>query len=186
MLRVAGTGSVEAPFAVDLRVDHRAEGGEEGVEARRVPFERAEDEDERFERRDVGVLRLSADPVLARRGGVERVARERAEAGVVAHDRLGLRPGAVDHDQRHGSLRRMLGDVDRPRAGIEEYGGAIGIRKRASEYGGVVPAARRSRAPRSAGRGSPCAPFRSRRRARAGAGGGARASSVSIELRWAQ
>jgi hypothetical protein len=75
---------------------------------------------EGLDRRAVLVAGLLADAVLRQLGRGERIARQRLQDRVVAHDGAGLRPGAVDDDERHRAGRRLAEDIARAGAGVEQ------------------------------------------------------------------
>ena len=139
LLRVARGRAAVHRFEGELRVDHRAERREQGVEAVRSAFERAEHVDERFDRRHVRRRRLSPDAVLAGRWRDEGVPRERRELGVLADHLLRLPPRAVDDDERHRAGRRMAHDVDRARARVEERRRPRRVRQRPGERRRAAP-----------------------------------------------
>ena len=119
----------------DLLVDHRAERDEQRAESRRIALEHAEHVDERLDGGDVRLVGLAADPVLARRRGLERVARELRDHGVHSNELPRLPPRSVDHDQRDGTDRRSREDVDGVVARIKEDRGPLGVFERGRERG---------------------------------------------------
>ena len=104
----------------ELRVDHRVERDRAARGTARLALERAEHVHQRLDRRAVLGARLPADPVLRRLRRRERVARQRVQHRVVAHDRLRLRPRAVDDDERDRPRRRLAQDVLRARPRIQQ------------------------------------------------------------------
>src|SRR5262249_24361568 len=126
-LGMADLSSVEALLTVDLKIDHRSEGGEELVEARGIAFQSAERHGEGLDGRDRRPVRLLPDAVLAWPRRNERVARHPGEEQTFAHDLLRLWPGAIDDDQRHGVGRGRANDVDGPFARVKKDGASTRI-----------------------------------------------------------
>ena len=77
-----------------------------------LPFERAQRQRDGLDRRDAVIVRLAADAVAARRGGREPELRQRREPRVAAQQLAGLPPRPVEHDERDGPGRPLVGQVD--------------------------------------------------------------------------
>ena len=86
----------------DLAIDHRGERLEERSEAFLVPFEGGQNLHDGLDRGDAMARGFASDAVIAGLFGDESDAWEGAEGGVERDHLPGLRPGAVDDEERLG------------------------------------------------------------------------------------
>ena len=103
--RPAAPVSLDAVDMRDLSIDHRIEGGDEPIDPWRFRFEDLQRFDSGFDRGDVVGLWFASDPVTARRTRRQADVAELLQPRVHAVEALGMRPRAVDHEQRAGAFR---------------------------------------------------------------------------------
>src|SRR5688572_28284815 len=116
------TASVGSGSKRELCFHHRAKRNEHRLEALAVAFEDAEHVNQRLDRRDVFVVWLFSNAIVARLLRTKCVTRKTRERRVRAYELARLPPRPIDDDERDRRCGWRGGDVERVRSRPEERG----------------------------------------------------------------